>query len=342
MDYIINFGGYDATKTEQSFDTVDIFKVTENDVEKVNLNLTLDPARHDTVSATAGAYTLVMGGIHHAAENISNAIDIFKTTSNGVEKFKHNLTLSVARTDLAAASAGNFILAMGGSGTSGFSDTVDIFEVTSDDVKNVTKYSLTLSEARGVFTAASAGNFILAMGGMKQGGYSDAVDVFKVTSDDVKKVTNYSLTLSEPRAFLSSAAIGNYILAIGGSAGSSLHYKSVDVFEVKNDEVIKLNNHGLKLSVARNVLATAVVGDYVLSMGGFDGTNALDTIDVFKLEKGGFVTVENHGLALKQARAYLSAASAGNCVLAMGGIVARDENKKSIPTNAIDVFYNYD
>ena len=340
MDYIINFGGYDATKAYRSYDTIDVFKVTSNGVEKVDDHgLALSEPRHDTVSATLGDFTMVMGGT--SGFDVTDAIDIFKTTKNGVIKVDdRGLKLSVARTDLAAAAAGNYILAMGGESGS-YSDAVDVFKVTANGVLGVSSHSLALSVARGVFTAASTGNFILAMGGMKQGGYSDAVDVFKVTSDGVEHV-NYDLSLSEPRAFLSSAAIGNYILVLGGSAGSSLHYKSVDVFEVKNDEVIKLNNHGLKLSVARNVLATAVVGDYVLAMGGFDGTNALDTIDVFKLENGKLKTVTNHGLALNPARAYLSAASAGNCVLAMGGIVARDENKKSIPTNAVEVFYNYD
>lgn len=341
MDYIINFGGFDATKTYRSYDTIDVFKVTANGVEKVDDHgLALSEPRHDTASATLGDFTVVMGGT--SGFDVTDAIDIFKTTKNGVIKVEnHGLKLSVARTDLAAAAAGSYILAMGGDSGS-YSDVVDVFKVTENGVLGVGSHGLALSEARGVFTAASAGNFILAMGGMiKSDAYSDAVDVFKVTSDGVEHV-DYGLSLSEPRAFLSSAAIGNYILAIGGSAGSSLHYKSVDVFEVKNDEVIKLNNHGLKLSVARNVLATAVVGDYVLAMGGFDGTNALDTVDVFKLENGNFERVTNHGLALNPARAYLSAASAGNYILAMGGIVARDENKKSIPTNAIDVFYNYD
>lgn len=290
MEYIINFGGFDATKTYRSYDTIDIFKVTENGVIKV--------------------------------EN-------------------HGLKLSVARTDLAAAAAGSYILAMGGDSGS-YSDAVDVFRVTSDGVEQVDDHGLALSVGRGVFTAASTGNFILAMGGMiKSNVYSDAVDVFKVTSDGVEHV-DYGLSLSEPRAFLSSAAIGNYILVLGGSAGSSVHYKSVEVFEVKNGEVRKLDNHGLELSVGRNVLATAVLDDYVFAVGGFDGTNALDTVDVFKIENGNFEIVKDHGLSLKQARAYLSAASAGNCVLAMGGIVARDENNKSIPTNAVDVFYNYD
>lgn len=341
MDYIINFGGFDATKTYRSYDTIDVFKVDENGVEKVDFGLSLSEPRHDTVSATLGDFTIVMGGT--SGFDVTDAIDIFKTTKNGVIKVEnHGLKLSVARTDLAAAAAGSYILAMGGDSGS-YSDAVDVFRVTANGVEKVDDHGLALSVGRGVFTAASAGNFILAIGGMiKSNVYSDAVDVFRVTSDGVEQVDDHGLALSEPRAFLSSAAIGNYILVLGGSAGSSVHYKSVEVFEVKNGEVRKLDNHGLELSVGRNVLATAVVDDYVFAMGGFDGTNALDTVDIFKVTNGNFEIVKNHGLSLKQARAYLSAASAGNCVLAMGGIVARDENNKSIPTNAVDVFYNYD
>jgi len=74
-------------------------------------------------------YILNMGGY---SNGYFNTVDVFHVTENGVVAIEeHNLTLSTARGDLAAASAGNYILAMGGSG-GGYNDifnTVDVFQI---------------------------------------------------------------------------------------------------------------------------------------------------------------------------------------------------------------------
>lgn len=75
--------------------------------------------------------------------------------------------------------------------------------------------------------------------------------------------------------------MANYILALGGNTRG---YTSdvVEVFKVTSNNVEKVTDHGLSLSVARENLAAASCGDYILAMGGrHDGVD-VDTVDVFK------------------------------------------------------------
>ena len=74
-------------------------------------------------------YILSMGGTGDAG--FLNTVDVFHVTANGVEAVKdHGLSLSAARDGLAAASCGNYILAMGGAAAGGSTtNTVDVFQI---------------------------------------------------------------------------------------------------------------------------------------------------------------------------------------------------------------------
>ena len=330
--YILNMGG--NTSNSSYTNAVDVFKVTENGVTKMsNHGLTLSVARDYLSSASVGNYILAMGG--HDNRTFYNTVDVFKVTTNGVEAVQnHGLSLSAARFQMAAASCGNYILAMGGhNGNSGtYYNTVDVFKVTDNGVEAVQNHGLSLSVARAQFAAASCGNYILAMGGATGSSIrTNAVDVFQVTTNGVTKIQNHGLTLSVVRNHIAAASCGNYVLAMGGYNGSRLN--TVDVFEVTDNGVTKVQNHGLSLSVGRADLSSASVGNYVLAMGGFIGdTSQTNAVDVFKVTDNGVEAVPNHGLALSAARGHLAGASCGDYVLAMGGLTG------NTASNAVDVF----
>ena len=326
-DYVLNMGGNSGA----SENTVDIFKVTANGVEAItDHGLTLSTARYELAAAAAGNYVLAMGG--YASSGRVNTVDVFKVTENGVEAVTdHGLTLSVARNFLAAAAAGNYVLAMGGYASSGRVNTVDVFKVTENGVEAVTDHGLTLSVARNDLAAAASGEYILAMGGRDGSGRSNAVDVFHVTANGVEAVTGHGLTLSTARFGLSAAACGNYILAMGGRDGPST-VNTVDVFKVTESGVEAVPDHGLTLSVARETLAAAASGEYILAMGGSASSGRSNAVDVFKVTENGVEAVPDHGLTLSVVRSSLSAAAAGNCVLAMGGYASSGR------VHTIDVF----
>ena len=229
-NYVLAMGGYDGS---QFCDTVDVFKVTENGVEAVpDHGLTLSVGRV-AYGAGCGDYILALGGNPGAPESYSNSVDVFKVTSSGIEHITdHGLSLSAARRQLATATCGNYILAMGGNEPGLVrSNAVDVFHVTQNGVEAVTGHSLSLSEGRYNLAAASCGNYILAIGGAISNGYSNAVDVFKVTSSGIEHITDYGLTLSEGRSELAAAACGNYILAMGGYANAG-YFNTIDVFQI--------------------------------------------------------------------------------------------------------------
>ena len=277
-EYILAMGGYDGL---HYYNNVDVFKATENGVEAVpDHGLSLSQARYSLAAAACGQYILAMGG--YTADSV-NTIDLFKVTENGVEHIlDHGLTLSVKRSSAVAAASGEYILAMGGMGAN-YSNVVDLFRVTENGVEHITDHSLSLSVGRRYLAAAAAGNYILAMGGYNGTDHLNTVDVFKVTENGVEKVTDHGLVLSVGRDYLAAASCGNYILALGGRIGTTTFSDAVDVFKVTENGVEKVTDHGLALSVGRGQLTAAAAGNFILGMGGWNGTYSYRTIDVFQV-----------------------------------------------------------
>ena len=174
-------GGVSGTSSAPVDDTVvDVFEVTDSGVtRRTDLQTSLSVGRQSAVAASCGNYILAMGG--HIGSDASDAVDIFHVTASGVIKVEnHNLMLSHPRHEPAAASVGNYILVMGGETSTTASDVIDIFEVTSSGVIKVENHNLMLSHPSNDLAAASAGNFVLAMGGAEGGTFYNTVDVFQL------------------------------------------------------------------------------------------------------------------------------------------------------------------
>ena len=338
--YVLCFGG--AISSSSLSSAIDVFKMTASGVEAATGHgLSLSAARSDLAAASVGDYVFAMGGYSggSGSSSSSRVIDIFKVNSDGTfETVTHNLSLSTARYDLAAATCGNYVFAMGGRYASSFSlynsSAVDIFRVNGDGTFETVTHDLSLSQARYDMAVTTCGNYVFAMGGYS-GGYGyvrNTIDIFKVTENGVEAVTNHGLTLSVARDELCATSIGDYVLAMGGY-GRQNRLNTVDVFKVDGDTLSAVTDHGLALSEARSELAAASCGNYVLAMGGYDGTNYFNTVDIFELTDSGFVQVEDHDLSLSIARSDFSSATCGNYVFAMGG-----QSDYSTVSNAIDVF----
>ena len=230
-NYIVFGGGWNGSFSA----VVDVFKVDGDTLSAVtDHGLALSEARDTLAAASCGNYILFAGGEKQTGVS-SSVIDIFKVNSDGTfETVTHNLSLSQARRGLAAARVGNYIVFGGGwndYSSPEYFDTVDVFHVTANGIEAVTDHGLSLSAPRGGLAAATIGNHVLFAGGWDAtDSESNVVDVFKVTENGVEAVTGHGLSLSQPRADLAGASIGNYAVFAGGYANDS-YFNTVDVFQ---------------------------------------------------------------------------------------------------------------
>ena len=329
-DYVLNMGGYSDYSMH---DTVDVFHATEKSIEHIT-GLTLSAARRNLASAAAGNYVLAMGG-DAGSNTYSNAVDVFRATENGVEAVSvPGLTLSVARDSLAAASAGNYILAMGGYDGTNYSNAIDIFHVTQNGVEAVSVPGLTLSVARSDLVAVSIGDYIMALGGKDATNSYNTVDVFRVTQSGVEAVSVPGLTLSTARYNLAAAACGNYILVMGGK-DSSGGKNTIDIFKLTDTGIVKVTDYTLTLSQARSALGAAASGEYILALGGVGASDFSNVVDMFHVTDDKVERISNPDLSLTTGRSELSVAAIDKYILAMGGY---DGSNAFGSSNVVDVF----
>ena len=132
-------------------------------------------------------------------------------------------TLSEARSELAATSVGNLALFAGGSGVSGYSDTVDIYHADTGAWSTAA-----LSQPRRRLAGATVGNLALFAGG-KYGGsaYSDRVDIY-----DAQTGTWSTASLSGPRCGLTATSVGSLAMFAGGY-GPTGESDVVDIFDAQ-------------------------------------------------------------------------------------------------------------
>jgi len=151
-------------------------------------------------------------------------------------------TLSEARRDLAATSVGNLALFAGGSGWSGYSDVVDVFNADTGSWSTAT-----LSQARSCLAATTVGNLALFAGGQRGDSYGDVVDIYNADTGDWS-----TTTLSRPRARLAATSVGNLALFAGGWN----QYGSSDVVDIYDAETGAWTSCTLSESVT--LVATAL------------------------------------------------------------------------------------
>ncbi|MCP4150695.1 MAG: hypothetical protein GY757_23310 [bacterium] len=162
-------------------------------------------------------------------------------------------------------------------------------------------------------------DFVLFAGGSNDDDFSNLIDVFVLGDAGPERYT-HELTLFVARYRLAGATVDDYVLFAGGSNASGCK-KTIDVFKLDGGSLKKVGDHGLELSEARDSLAGAAVGNYVLFAGGngeVDDISYKKTIDVFKLEKDELVSEGDMGLSLTEPMTNCLATTIGNNVI-IGG-----------------------
>ncbi len=192
-------------------------------------------------------------------------------------QFTGTTNLSEARFDLAAVSAGDKLFFAGGEQDNGYSDKIDIYDITTN---TLTPSLLSLSSKRGRLTAVAANNQLFFAGGHNAEGYKEMVDIYDVQSNQLLVPVS---VLSKARVDIASAATGSKVVFAGGFSKGFVSDK-VDIYDLITKNFVA-NDH--KLKVARRFLSAAAAGNKIVFAGGQDDhNNSLDAVDIYDVKDG--------------------------------------------------------
>ena len=227
-------------------------------------------------------------------------VDAYKGDSDVIKLAADISPLSVGRSNLAAASVGNYAIFAGGAddGSLGSVDTVDAYSAS------LTRSTPTaLSTAKRDLAGASAGNYALFGGGSRvnTSQATAAVDAYNTT------LTRSTPTgMSQARYIYAGASAGTYALFAGGNGRS----KIVDAYNTS-----LTRSTPAELSVGRYNLAGASVGDYAIFAGGSTSSSS-STVVVDAYSSSLTLTTPTE---LSRGRTQLAGASVGSYALFAGG-----------------------
>jgi hypothetical protein len=257
-------------------DTVDVFDSSTG----LWSTATLSAPRLFLAATSVGSKAFFAGGEANplGVPTVSDVVDIYDA-SLGLPSDPaawSTATLSVARTDLAATTAGNEALFAGGRNFMVPFDVVDIY----DDETGLWRTE-SLSEARPLRLggAASTGSVAVFAGGQLNGSFpfqfSDVVDIYDAQSKGWS-----TETMSLKRGNVDMAAVGDTVLIAGGGFGANFTPTNlVELYDVGSGQWGPLTN----LSEARARMGASATSDGRAMFGG--GASPMspptDTVDIY-------------------------------------------------------------
>jgi hypothetical protein len=299
-DYALFAGGHNGTSIVT---TVDAY----NKSLTHSLPTVLNNNTYQHAAASVGNYALFAGGRNGSTASYAlskvNAYNSSLTRSNPT-------SMSTSRNWLTAASVGNYALFAAGYNTSAA-------RVTNVDAYNT---SLTRSSA----TALSTANYLMT--GVGFGNYA----IFAGGNENIVNAYNTSLTrsildtLPEKSSSAASASISDeYAIIAGGTYLASVH----NYVTAYNKSLTKIT--APQLSVARQVLSGASLGNYAIFAGGspYNQSSGYDTVDVYDKS-----LTRTNPANLTTARFWMASTTIGEYALFAGGVVS------SAPYNTVDAF----
>jgi len=221
--------------------------------------------------------------------------------------------LSEPKSYFVAASAGNKIVFAGGWLENGYSQSADIYDIST----NTWSVAWLSEEYRQGMVAASVGNKIFfAGGGNNDVGYvTSRIDIYDVVSNA------WSIAeLSEPKEYLAAATIGNKVFFAGGGNWNPAYtgLSTVDIYDNATNTWSKTN-----LSQGRsNLSATAIGGKVYFAGGSTDayerGSNNIDIFDT--------LTNNWSGSSVQELKNFHASVAAGNKIYWAGGRYFKTNN----------------
>ncbi len=229
-------------------------------------------------------------------------------------------TLSVPRSHLAGATAGNKVLFAGGVEVSGYTsnpayNTVDIYDelTLAHSVAN-------LSEARSHIASVSSDTRAYFIGGKKDNGFSARMDIYNSTTN-----TWEVINLPRERGYTSAALVGNRIYIAGGKNNSG-SIRIVDIYDTQSGQWTSA-----EAPHEHPIASVAVVNNKLIIAGG-DGLNNRYA-DIYNT-----ITEQWSSVTLTDSRFNMAVGVANNKVLFLGGARSLSGVKFFNESGAIDIY----
>lgn len=284
----------------------------------------LSTGRYQHAAASAGNIAIFAGGLINSnatMSSLSAVADIYNHTTGTWSTAQ----LSVPRTDLSAASAGDKILFAGGrpdyTFPYNFSPQVDIYNTTTG-----TWTTALLSNPRYQMTAVSAGTKCFFAGGNYFQGFnqvpSDTVDIYDA-------VTNTWTVSHLPTArSIAAGAYANGKVYIAGGQTASGNGNTVDIYDIASGTWTSI-----PFPNPRRWLNGGSIGNLVFFAGGDVTQSSANYIDIYNT-----VTGQWSVKTMTAAKQYIEIASLGNKIYFAGGADAGYFPKKT--TDIYDITTN--
>ena len=221
-------------------------------------------------------------------------------------------SLSVGRSDLVAAAAGNKILFAAGYANGNGVDTIINDRSTRVDIYDIATNTWSTAELNMFgqsweIAAASVGDKILFAGGRSplSGLASSTIDIYDASTN-----TWSMAPLTRPRTGIAAATLGNKAFFAGGSYSTA-----VDIYDESTNSW-----SAATLSQGRTEISATTAGNKIYFAGGIasydlDDTAPTGTLDIFDGSTGTW-TISN----LKAARVGMAGIAAGNKIFWAGGV----------------------
>ncbi|NQV01550.1 MAG: hypothetical protein HQ542_02810, partial [Bacteroidia bacterium] len=265
-------GGIDFYSSFECFDEVDIWNSFTQEWEPVEH---LSIPRFDIGVVSYENKVLFAGGADMSTNTCYDVVDIYDTETGTWSE----TALSIARSAMGSAVAGDLAFFAGGFDFLSVTDRVDIYNFTTG-----TWSIATLSQARGFVSAVTVGNKVLFAGGLDANNTpSDRVDIYDASTGDWE-----TATLSFPRAItqFAVATICNKAYFVGGGVydlNFLLWMSTSDVIDIYDATYDSWSVDNLSQGLVNHGVAGA--GNHFVVGGGghFDGTTwwIVSDVEVF-------------------------------------------------------------
>lgn len=251
------------------------------------------PANVDGVaSVEVNGYTYIFGG--YDGTSYLNTVYYAKNSANGtMEAWKSGPNLPGNRAFTSAVAVNGYVYVVTGNvNGSTFATTAYYARVNPDGSLGTwqTSTALPSSANRAYASAVSANGYIYLLGGRGNGAYQSTTYYAKPNADGSISSWSTGTALPALRAQHASISANGYIYVLGGTAdgttpAATSYYASVNA----STGAIGAWNTTTALPVANMNLTAASANGYVYAVGGYNGTNVLNTINYATLNADGTI-----------------------------------------------------
>ena len=221
----------------------------------------------------------------------NNAIDTWETKSN----------MPTSRRGLASVAVNNKIYCIGGSGSTSYLNTVEVY----DPITDTWETKAPMPTNRGYLTGEVLYDKIYCIGGKKGSSYLNALEVYDPATNTWETKTN----MPTSRFSLTSAVVNGKIYCIGGYNNSS-YLNTVEVYDpVTNSWETKTS-----MPTSRRGLVSVAVNGKIYCIGGYNDSH-LNTVEVYDPATDTWETKTN----MPTNRDYLTSAVVNGKIYCIGG-----------------------